>query len=99
MTQSGSHVPPSLPCTPTFDDRSPAVGRRCLSTTVRVGVTPTWTSSCQSTIALCRSASILAYSFERTGRTTALQPTRLYSESRIVYAAKLGEAAGAQHPT
>ena len=28
-----------------------------------------------------------------------MQPTRLYSESRIVYAAKLGEAAGAQHPT
>jgi hypothetical protein len=49
IATSGSRLPPSLPCTPTFDNQSPAVGRCCLSTTVRVGVAPTWTLSCQRT--------------------------------------------------
>ena len=77
IATSGSRLPPFLPCTSTLDNQSHAVGRCCLLTTSGVGVTPTWMFSCQSTVALCRSASILAYSFERTGRTTALQPTRV----------------------
>ena len=71
---SANRLSPSLPCTPTLDNQSHAVGRCCLSTTLRVGVTPTWIFSCQRAkllLALCRSSPILAYSFERTGRTTA----------------------------
>ena len=62
IATSGSRLPPSLPCTPTFDDQSLAVGRCCLLTTSWVGVTPTWTFSYQRAkllLALCRSASIL----------------------------------------
>jgi len=47
LPSSALRLSPSLPCTPTFDNQSLAVGRCCLSTTLRVGVTPTWTFSCQ----------------------------------------------------
>ena len=81
----GSRLPPFLPCTLALSEaeglrtsRTPLGDRvACLLTTSGVGVTPTWTrfASCQRAVALCRSASYTwRIGFERTGRTTGMQP-------------------------
>src|SRR3990170_326194 len=46
-----------------------ARGRRCHSTTWRVGVSPTWTLSCQGTMTLPLIPRSSKTGFERTGRT------------------------------
>jgi hypothetical protein len=50
---SASSLSPSCPCTPTFENQSPAVGQCCHSSTWRIGVdgpltiAPIWTHSCE----------------------------------------------------